>query len=69
MYYIVIITSKDWYTFYEGYEIVKAKNSAEAAKMAEVKFMEKQRHGETTFPSYISIEDIIETGNRKPKGV
>lgn len=55
--YIIIFTSTDYYTYYNGMELVKANNIGEVYAM--------------TFPKhkYHSIETVIDCGKRKPKEV
>ena len=58
--YIVIFSSTDYYTMYEGYEIVKGKSPVEAKdKAIKIKY-----NGD--LPSYCNVESIICTGNTKP---
>lgn len=64
MYYIVIITSTDYYTFYDGFEIVKADSPEDASKKAQ-RLQEKKGH--TGFGSYRQVENVIQCGNTRPK--
>jgi hypothetical protein len=59
--YIVIFTSQDWYTFYDGREIVKANDAAEASNIA-YEMEDHKRYSHT-------VEEVIDCGKRKPKGV
>ena len=68
-YYIVVITSIDYYTLYDGIEIVKAKNPKDAAEKAKTAYIQKEwkGQGDGGFGSYRSVAAIIDCGTTKPK--
>jgi len=67
--YICIITNIDYYTIYDGYEIVKAKTPQDAAEIAKTNYIYKywDGRGNGGFGEYRSIENIINCGKIKPK--
>lgn len=65
--YICIITSTDYYTLYDGLEIVQAASPEDAAELAKGQFKAKTKMD--GFGSYRQIEDVIFCGKKQPKGV
>lgn len=58
MWYIVILTSVDYYTMYEGVKVVKASSAKEAADIA---LQDEYKH--------VSVEKMYQCGRTKPKEV